>query len=124
MERTKIVETEDQLKPRWKKLGGGSLRIGNRIIKPGQIFRANPEEIAKGFRNMVMPLDKEGVEWKEKENPQQNPSPIEGKKPEFKLQPHGKSLYLFDIIDDKGKVINEKSLKKEVAEQLIIELQK
>ena len=43
---------------RWKKIGGGSLRfLPNRIIKPGQIFEAYPEEIPKAFRDIVVPVD-------------------------------------------------------------------
>lgn len=37
-----IQETQ---KCRYKKLGGGSLRIGRRIIKPGEVFLAYPEEV-------------------------------------------------------------------------------
>jgi hypothetical protein len=50
--------------------------------------------------------------------------PINVVKPVYTLQPHGKSLFLFDIVDANGKVLNEKSLKKEVAEKLIEDLQK
>lgn len=37
-----IPETQ---KHRYKKLGGGSLRIGKRIIKPGEVFLAYPNEV-------------------------------------------------------------------------------
>ena len=51
MERTKG-------KMRWKKIGGGSLRlVSGRIIKPNEIFRADPSEISMSFRDRVIPLD-------------------------------------------------------------------
>jgi hypothetical protein len=118
MERTKNVTTG---KPRWQKVGGGSLRIGNRIIKPGQIFEALPEEIVPSFRKFVIPLsgDANFKKVEEKET-----IVIKGIKSKFTMQPHGKSLFLFDVVDANGKVINEKSLKKDVAEKLIEDLSK
>jgi hypothetical protein len=58
---------------------------------------------------------------------------IAGNKTAYTLQPHGKSALWYDVVtvigkDDKGepilKVLNEKSLKKEVAEKLIEDLSK
>ena len=47
---------------RWRKEGGGSFRTKingkDRIIKPGETFRALPEEIPLAFRDVVVPLDK------------------------------------------------------------------
>ena len=126
MERTKKVNAENteevkESKPLWKKVGGGSLRMGNRIIKPGQIFEAYPEEISPAFRNVVIPQS-EGAIFRE-DAPKGVP-PVAGIKPVYKLQPHGKSLFLFDIVDADGKVLNEKSLKRDVAEKLIQDLQR
>jgi len=44
---------------RWKKVGGGSLRILGMIIKPNQVFTAKLDDIPEGFRNVVVCLDKE-----------------------------------------------------------------
>lgn len=44
-------------KIRYQKLGGGSLRMLNRIIKPNQIFSAYPEEIPEAFNRWIKPLD-------------------------------------------------------------------
>lgn len=124
MERTKVNTPEPQL-VKFKKLGGGSLRLGNRIIKPGQIFEEDPKNIPPAWKKFVLPLSGAEVEtWSASiKSPNQAPV-IEGKKPTYKLAPHGKSLYLFDIVDEQGKVLNEKSLKKEVAEKLIEDLQR
>lgn len=55
MERTKQPAKDKRI--RWKKIGGGSLVIGKRIIKPNQEFRARPDEIPKGFLDCIKPLE-------------------------------------------------------------------
>lgn len=42
---------------RWKKVGGGSLRWKNHIIKPGQVFLASVEELPKSFLNSLECID-------------------------------------------------------------------
>ena len=98
---------------RWKKIGGGGFYFRNHIIKPGQIFTARPEDIPKAFRDTVIPLD-EIVEVPE--------VPVVVTKTTYTKQPRGKSKLWFDVIDDKGKVLNEKALKEDVADQLINDL--
>jgi len=133
MERIKN-EVMEQGKTRFKKLGGGTLRFGGKIIKPGQVFTAFPNEIPKSFRDLVIALDG-NVAWTENENKKAELAPpvIAGNKTAYTLQPHGKSALWYDVVtvigkDDKGepilKVLNEKSLKKEVAEKLIEDLSK
>jgi hypothetical protein len=104
-------------KVRFIKTGGGSFRMGpeykNRIIKPGQIFEAYPEDIPKAFRDVVKPVTP-------------LPEPEEEKIPDsttFVIKPKGKSKTWFDVIDTSSeKPINEKALRKEEAEQLLSEL--
>jgi len=134
MERTKQNDMEEG-KTRFKKIGGGTLRFSGKIIKPGQVFTAFPSEIPKSFRDLVIALDGD-VAWtdKAKENKAEPPAPaIVAKKTTYILQPHGKSALWYDVVteigkDDKGepilKVLNDKSLKKEVAEKLIEDLSK
>lgn len=43
---------------RWKKIGGGSFYFKDQVIKSGQIFTATEDEIPKGFRDVIIPLDK------------------------------------------------------------------
>jgi hypothetical protein len=119
MERTKNIEIIEQLDDgviRWKKVGGGSFKLNNRYIKPGQVFLARPEEIPTAFRDLVVPQD----EIKEKP-----PEVIEVAKSEYTVQLRGKSNSWFDVVrTSDGKVLNEKGLKKEVAEQLKADLEK
>jgi len=95
----------------WKKVGGGSLRLKinghKRIIKPGQVFKATPSEVSMGFRDVVIPLD---------ELPKEPTivAPPSG----YEIKPR-KGGGFFDIVDKKGKVINEKALRREPAEELL-----
>jgi hypothetical protein len=134
MERLKSEE-KGNLRP-FRKVGGGSFQLGNRIIKPGQTFEANPDDIPVAHRDLVIPLDGDMATWKSKDKQDVVLTGLENKvvKPEYILQPHGKSLFLFDVVTDTGKkdeegkpiykVLNEKSLKKEVAEKLIEDLKR
>jgi hypothetical protein len=127
MERTKKVEENqagEQL-VRFRKIGGGSLRFMGKMIKPGQEFKAYPYQIPVAFRDVIIAVSG-NVDWN-------NPAPAVEKaapplenvaKPEYKLQPRGKSKSLFDVIDGQGKVMNTNALSKTVAEQFIEDLKK
>lgn len=117
MERTKKNDPE---KLRWKKVGGGSLRIRlegrDRIIKPGQKFNARVEDIPEAFRDVVIPVD-EG-EYKEAVGKSEV---VEGAvKPEYFAQHRGAGWY--NILDADGKKVNEKALKREEADAMIAKL--
>lgn len=98
----------------WKKIGGSSLKLPNRLIPPGATFKARASEISKAFRDVVILLDKVPEASKPPE-----PKPV---KSSYSIQPRGKSKSLFDVVDSFGKVINEKPLPKAVAEQLKADL--
>ena len=112
MERTKTNATNPDVVT-WKKIGGGSLRLGNKIIKPGQIFIASPSEIPPLFRNLVIPL---GDVPKEKLAP--TPA-VKVTKSAYKMVPRGQSKTWFDVVDKNEKQMNEKALNKESALSLI-----
>lgn len=113
MERTKTNTEPKQI--RWKKTGGGSFRLGNRIIKPGQTFSATEAEIPQAFRDVVIPSGS---------IPAAKPTPvIIGAEPGYKLKSRGTGRW-YDVVNAKGKAINEKALKKEVAEKLLQDLAK
>ena len=123
MERAKNIQAG---KPKWQKVGGGSLRLGNnRIIKPGQIFEAFPDEISASFRKFVIPMsgDANFKETEVKEAviiPGVTPKYVVKKK-EFTMEQKGKSKLWFNVLDENGEVVNEKSLKKEDAQALVDE---
>lgn len=114
MERTKKVtkssEEEIPVEPviRWKKLGGGSFRMRNRVIKPNQIFSAPASEIPMGFRDVIVPVD---------ELPEPVTRMVTPKISEYKIVKRDKGNW-FDVFSG-DKQINEKALTKEAAEKLI-----
>ena len=94
----------------WKKVGGGSLRLNGKIIKPGQTFRAHPDAIPEAFKDLIIPLEKVIA----KDEP-----PIVVNKATYNIVSRGKSKTWFDVVDGNGKILNEKALSKETAQKLI-----
>ena len=103
---------------KWKKTGGGSLRFNGRIIKPGQIFKAKASEISPNFRDVVIPLETIPGDVVVPTIP--DPA-IKAVEVEYKLKSRGSGGW-FDVIDKNGKALNEKALKKDIAEKLIKDL--
>ncbi len=100
---------------RWIKKGGGTFTLNNRIIKKGQIFDARLEDIPEAFRDVVVRLDREV-----KETLSVAPKPLA--KVEYFTKHRGSGYY--NVVDTDGKVQNEKPLRKDEAEALIVSLQK
>lgn len=99
----------------WWKNNGGTFRMASgKIIKPGEKFQAYPDEISKAFRDTIIPLQ-----------PLKDVNiPIKVASVLYTLQPAGEEGEdLFDIVDAKGKKMNEKSLPEKIAKKLIQELQ-
>lgn len=92
----------------WRKTGGGSHRMkrnGKRvIIKPGQKFKARPSEIPEAFRDIIIPLEN---------LPEEAPVKIEEK--EIEIVHKGSGWY--NVVMN-GKIMNEKALRPEEAEEL------
>jgi hypothetical protein len=111
-------EPEDNTpKPnRYKKVGGGSFRMGNKIIKPGQIFVAFPNDIPKAFRDMVV-LVSGNVAWEEEKIKEIPVPPLKITKPVYEIKKREGSQW-YDVYDLQGKKINEKGLTQEKAESL------
>jgi hypothetical protein len=104
------VEEQGEQKRRYKKIGGGSLRLRNRLIPPGAEFLAYPSELPKGSKDVVIPLDGDPAPKKE--------PVVEGQKSLYSIQPRGKSKSMFDVFGPNGKRINDQPLAKAVAERL------
>jgi len=116
MERTKT--NKDIL---WAKTGGGTFHLRRngkvRIIKKGQRFTAALEEIPVAFRDTVVPADGSRIS-----QIQEKDLDIEVTKLDYYLESQGHGWY--DVIDSKGKVINESKLRKAKAEELLDSLKK
>jgi len=113
MERTKTVESGANEKPLWKKVGGGSFRLGNRLIKRGETFAAYQVDIPPAFRDTVIRLT-EGTEVPAVQAPVIQDAVV----PVYTLQSRNGSSW-YDVIDANGKPVNEKAMQKKAAEQLI-----
>jgi len=109
------MERTAEKKIKWRKTGGGSFRMKNRIIKPNQVFSAFPREIPEAFRDVIIPLSK---------LPAQEESPaLDVVKSEYSIQKRGGSLSWFNVVDGQGKILNDKALRRDAALKLIKELQ-
>lgn len=112
MERTK--GTNDG-RLRWRKEGKGVFILPDRRkVNAGDTFFAYPYEIPLAFRDTIKPLDLPIATVDD---------PVEYVKPEYSLKKRGNSASWFDIVDGNGKVINEKALKKQDAEDYIKKLE-
>lgn len=114
-----VKRSKKSNKIRYKKIGGGSFSIGNRYIKPNQIFEADPDEIPSAFKDVVIALDEEkekkAVKRKAKEDAEDKESA------EYDLKHKGGGWY--NIVNkDTGKILNESPLKKEDAEKYLKDL--
>lgn len=115
VELTKVVEEAALIDPilKWKKSSSGTFYMrGNRIIKPNEVFSARESEIPKGFRDVVVCLE-----------PEKLSSSITGEAARFEvLKPvyevKMRSIGWYDVVNEYGKPINEKPLRKADAEKL------
>jgi hypothetical protein len=97
---------------KWKHTGGGILYLSDhRVIKPGDIFLATSDQVSMAFRDTIKPLEPIPT----------GPEPV-AVKIEFSVQRRGKSNW-YDAVDNRGKVINEKALKKSEALELVKKLE-
>lgn len=123
-------------KSQWKKEGGGSFRMidrqgRHRIIKPGQVFHAFPDEIPKSFLNLVKllsgPAENNAVTGPE--------TAVDGSKssgPTIPMPPTEKPFKIalraagwYQVVNtETGKPIVSKSMRKEAAEKMLAELLK
>ena len=131
MERVKKEEIKVQVTPEddgriwWRKVNGDSsiLNINGRdkYVKLNERFKARADEIPAAFRDQIVPLQDIPAPVVEK--------PVQGKIPVYSLRPivqesgmEGEEM--FDIVNEQGKKINDIGLSKEVAYQLLNDLQK
>lgn len=101
--------------PSWKNTGSTfRLRKNNgvRIIKPNQIFQADPADIPEGIRDVIICLD--GAQDTKQIN--------DAKSPKFILNHRGGGWY--DVLNSEENSMNEEALKKEDAEALKEQLEK
>lgn len=118
-----------QLEPKkgqvlYQKIGGGSLRIGGLIIKPGEKFLMDEGRLPEAFMDCVEELDAAGTASKPKKKVKKKLppppdvvytlEPIEAEKGAKK-----DAEVMYNVIDVDEKVVNDDPLTKEAAEELI-----
>ena len=94
-------------KIRWRNMGG-TFRTSNRKIKPNQVFTATIDEIPQAFRDVIVPVDELPKE------PEPVTMPLDE---QYTLQQKTPGWY--EIIDVNGKVVSEKAMRKEEAENVL-----
>lgn len=115
MERTKLVD--DQTVPvfRWKVVSkSGFHGLNHRIYKPGEIFTATEVEVPLAFRDVIVKVDVASVQEQKK--------PISGVSPVYSTQQVEGQENQWNVVDQKGKVINEKPLTLPKAQKLVKDL--
>jgi hypothetical protein len=96
----------------WWKNNGGTFRMGkNRIIKPGEKFLAHPDQISQAFRDVIVPIQRN----------LEDQVPVKVNIPKYEIQPNEEEGF-FDIVNEEGKILNEKPLEETVAKQLLEDL--
>jgi hypothetical protein len=94
----------------WQKVGGGSLRMQGRIIKPLETFWAAKEDIPQAFiKSLILMEDSPKPPTVRRRRLKEEPV--------YKLEEKGNGWY--NIVDNTGKVVNEKSLRIDDAKQLL-----
>jgi hypothetical protein len=96
----------------WKKIGGGSFYMQGRLIKPNETFTASESEIPKAFRDVIILVGGGSYDL-----PTVTPRRVR-----FVLQA-SEETGLYDIVDLKGKKVNEISLPIDKATTFIQELE-
>ena len=110
IEKAPVAEIDPDPVYLWKKTGGGSMHLPNRIIKPAQVFEARESEIPKAFMDTV---EKVGVINK-------GVSVLKPIVTTYKLEQDKSGLW--NIVSNSGKRLNEKPLDKKLADAFLKEL--
>jgi hypothetical protein len=107
---------------RWKVVGGSPFHGGNhRIYKPGEVFVATELEVPLAFRDVIVKIDYQSVEEQTKVIP--GKVPVYSLKEREKQDPDNEDEeILFDVVNHKGKKINETPFTKEKAKVFIEDL--
>lgn len=102
-------------KVKWfQKIGGGSFRLRTgKIVKPNERFRALESDVPKAFKDVLIEVEPSAPQ-------QEKPSVAKVPSMKYSLQEPSKGWY--NVINENGKPMNEKALRKSAAEDLMAEL--
>lgn len=120
MERTKkVVEETETPQLQWKKIGGGALYWNNQIIKPGQLFFANREDLPKAFLSSLECMNPEKLKELDEAIAKETQTPEI-----LYVLKKVKNTNLYNVINSENKAINEEPLSKEDAEEMLTAMNK
>jgi hypothetical protein len=103
-------------KLQWRKVGRGKLILasGVRIDQPNQIFWARPDEISPAFRDTVKLAHNDA--------PVVEP-PLVVEEPKYTVKETPPDSGQYEILDGRGKIVNEAPLTADQAEEMVKKLQ-
>lgn len=109
----------------FRKKGAGLMRLKDgRVVKKGDVFHANPEDIPNAFRD-TLEVVTEGFSKEDQKDFKQHGT-VKKKQPKFKkklvVSDASDSEELYDIVSLDGKPVNEEPLTEEEANKLLTEL--
>jgi hypothetical protein len=101
--KSKSNEIKGDGKIRYINNGGLFITVDNKTIKSGVTFKSRPEDIPAAAKDVIKPLDPV------KENK------IAITTPQYKIEATEEDVTLFNVVDSRGKAINETPLDEESA---------
>jgi len=107
---------------RWKVVSNRAYYWGKKIMKPGQVFVAFEKDLPVEFKSMVIALD--GIPDTPPMIPKVDPPKVEQPvfRVTYRIRERNAGEY-YDIMDSRGKKVNEQNLTKEEAENMLKTLQ-
>ena len=108
----KVEEVKEPEKLLWRKIGGGFFIFENHMIKPGETFRAHEKDIPKAFKDSIVPVDEAQV----KAARAQVAKAVKAQEVHYTLVEVTEGLW--DVVNEKGKAINDEPLSDEAAVEL------
>ena len=102
----------------WRKNGPGSLRLRTgKIVKQNEVFWAKESDVSPAFRKCIVPVNPNAyIAEKEK--------PLDLEKATYTIAACESDKTRFNVVNHAGKIINEKPLSLEEAEDLVGALKK
>jgi hypothetical protein len=117
--KTTFVEKPAETRLRWRKTGGGSLRIildgKKKIIKPGEVFLAHESELPVAFMDSLQCLASETEKQENKEVVEK----LNAVPPIYELKEAEGTDDLWNVVNPEGKAINEEPLDIDAANDLL-----
>ena len=96
----------------WKKVGGGTLLLGNHILKTNEKFWAARESLPEAFLDTIIPVDEDTLE-----------KDIEVEKNDLVYKLHSRGGGWYDIVDKEGKKFSQRAMRMEEASKMLADLQ-